>query len=56
MRRTTIAAAAVVIVGATVGACRSLPKGVTTDPAVRAEKGGNDEEIRKYSDSMLAEG
>jgi hypothetical protein len=36
--------------------CRSLPKGVVTNPAVRAEKGGNNEEIRSYANEMIAEG
>jgi hypothetical protein len=56
MRRMTAVAAAALMVAAGYAACQSLPKGVSTDPAVRAEKGGNDEEIRSNAQRMIAEG
>jgi hypothetical protein len=56
MRTSMVVAGLVLAVGGGFVACQSLPKGVATDPAVRAEKGGNDEEIRDHSKRMLEEG
>ena len=56
MRVSIVVAGLGLAIGAGFVACQSLPKGVSTDPAVRAEKGGNDEEIRAHAQRMLTEG